>query len=123
NQLRRMRTNDVRPENLAVLRVANDLHEPIGLARRTGASVVGKEKFADFVVQLLLPTLCFGESDGRDLGMAVRGVRYVPIIDAMRVLAGKDLGDDDAFARTLVRQHWRTGDVTDGVYALCRRLH
>src|SRR5689334_6875625 len=34
NQLRRVSANDVRTEYFAVLRVANDLHEALGLARR-----------------------------------------------------------------------------------------
>ena len=38
NQLGRVRADDVRAEDLAVLRVANDLHEALRVARRARAA-------------------------------------------------------------------------------------
>ena len=58
-QFCRVRANDVRTENLAVFRIANDLHESLGLARRACAAVGREGKLADLVVELLLLALRF----------------------------------------------------------------
>ena len=46
DQLRGVRADDVRAEDLAVLRVADDLHEAVGLARRARAAVRGEGELA-----------------------------------------------------------------------------
>ena len=123
NQLRRVRADDVRAEDLAVLRVANDLHEALRLARRARAAAGHERKLPDLVVELLVLALLLGEADRRDFGMAVRRVRDVAVVHSVRALAGEQLGQDDAFALALVREHRRAGDVADGVDALGGRLH
>ena len=55
--------------------------------------------------------------------MAVRGVRDVAVIHAVRMLAGDDFGDGDPLALPLVCEHRRTSDIADGVNALGRRGH
>ena len=84
DQLRRVRADDVGAEDLAVLRVANDLHEAFGLARRARAAVRREGELADLVVELLVLALLLGEADRRDLGMAVRRVRDVAVVHPVR---------------------------------------
>src|SRR6185503_5384140 len=123
NELRGVRTDDVRTEDLSVLRVADDLHEAVRLAGRSRASARGEVEATHLVVELLFLALLLGEADGCDLRMAVRRTRNVAIVHAVSVLAREDLGDGDALARTLVREHRGTRDVADGVDALHRGLH
>src|ERR1039457_629960 len=49
NELRGVRADDVRAEDLAVLRVADDLHEALGLARRACAAVRAIRELAHLV--------------------------------------------------------------------------
>src|SRR5689334_637141 len=53
DQLRGVGADDVRPEDLPVLRIADDLDEALRLARRPGASVVRKGEASDLVLELL----------------------------------------------------------------------
>ena len=91
-----MSADDVGAEDLAVLRVADDLHETVGLAGGASSSIVREQKLADLVVELFLPALCFSESNGSDFRMTVRRVRDVPVVDAVRMLSREQLGDDHA---------------------------
>ena len=121
DQLRRVRADDVRAEDLAVLRVANDLHEAFRLARRARAAVRREGELADLVVELLLLALLLGEADRRDFRDGSRSRSgCCRSSRRARALAGEQLGDDDAFALALVREHRRAGDVADGVDALAR---
>src|SRR5688572_2409154 len=57
NQLRGVRPDDMRAEDLAILRIADDLHEALGVARRPRAAIVREGKPSNLVVQLLLLAL------------------------------------------------------------------
>src|SRR5205814_5057121 len=124
DHLRSVRADDVGTEDLAVFRVADDLDEALGFSRRAGASVGGERKFADLVVDLLFLDLRLGKADRSDFWMAVGRVRYVAVIHLVHVLlAGEKLGEHDAFALSLMGQHWRAGNVPNGVDPLDRSLH
>src|SRR6267143_3107756 len=75
----RMVADDMRAENLAVLLVAQDLHEAFGLARTARAAVGGEWELARDVVELLVLALIFGQADTRNLGMAVGHARHVVV--------------------------------------------
>ena len=99
DQLRRVRTDDVRAEDLAVLRVADDLDEPLGLSGRPRASIVREGEASDLVVELLLLALLLGEPDRRHFGMTVGRVRDVAVVHEVDVLlAGEHFRDDDPLA-------------------------
>ena len=123
NELRRVRADDVRAEDLTVLRVANDLDEALRLARRARASAGRERKLSNFVIELLFLALLLGHADRRNLGMAVRRVWNVRVIHSVRRLSRQQLGQHDAFVLALVREHRRAGDVADRVDALGGRLH
>src|SRR5438105_2137389 len=119
-----VRADDVGAEYLAVLRVANDLDEALGLAGGAGAGVGRERKPPNFVVDLLLLHLRFGHADRRHLRVAVGRIRNVAVIDLVHVLlASEKLGEDDAFTLAFVGEHWRTGDIADGVDPFDRSLH
>src|SRR5687768_397363 len=63
NQLGRVAADDVRAEDLAVLRIANDLDEPFGLAARPCTAVRGEGELAHLVVELPVLALLLGEAD------------------------------------------------------------
>src|SRR3954471_5078996 len=63
NHFRRVRAHDVGAEDLAVLRVANDLHEAFCLTRGTRATIRREIEPADLVVELLFLALRFRETD------------------------------------------------------------
>src|SRR5437764_6093425 len=98
DQLGRVRADDMRAKDLSILRVANDLDEAFRLTRRARTAVGGEGKATDFVVELLVLALLLSESDRRDLGMAVRGAGNIPVVDAVRVLTGENLGNGNALA-------------------------
>src|SRR5215212_4107150 len=109
-----VRADYVRAKNLSVLRVADNLHKPFGLAGGACASARRKWKLADLELELLLLALLLSETDGRDFGMAVGRVGDVGIVHHLHVrITGEQLCQHDAFALSLVRQHRRTCDVTN----------
>src|SRR5215212_10246410 len=55
--------------------------------------------------------------------MTIRRVRNIPVIHRMRMLSREQLSEHDTLARSLVREHRRTGDVTDRIDALGGGLH
>ncbi len=65
DHFRGMRAHDVCAQNLPVLRVADDLHEAVGLARGARAPVRREGELADLVLELLLLALLLGEPPGR----------------------------------------------------------
>src|ERR1051325_11716213 len=105
-------------ENLTVLGIANDFDEAFGFASSTSATVGHERKFADLVVDLLFLDLGFSHADRRHFGVAVRRVGNVAVVHRVRMWKpSEELGEDDAFAHALVREHWRTRNVADGVDA------
>src|SRR4029079_16657329 len=123
NQFRGVRAADVRAEYLPVCRIANDLHEALGLARRARSAACHERELANLVIELLVLALLLGEPDRRDLRVAVGRVRDVVVVHPVRALAGEILGEHNALALALMRQHRGTGYVADGVDALGARLH
>src|ERR1051326_4492358 len=79
DELRRVRSDDVRSEDFPVLGVADDFHEDLRFAGRAGTSVRRERELADLVLELLVFALLLGEADGRDFRMAVRGARNVAV--------------------------------------------
>src|SRR5205085_12043247 len=114
--LGRVGADDVGAQDLAVLRVPDDLDEAFRLARSAGPTVGGEGEFPDLVVDFLFLDLRLGQADRRNFRMAISSVGNVAVIHLVYVLlAGEKLGEHDAFALSLVRQHWRASDVSYGV--------
>ena len=61
DELGGLRADDVHAEDLAVLRVGNDLHEAIVAADDRGFGVAGERELADLDLVALLLGLRFGE--------------------------------------------------------------
>src|SRR5918992_6370 len=110
-----MTTHDVCPENLTVFLVANDLHESFRFTGSPGPAVGAEGEAAHLKVQFALLGLLFRHSDTGDLGVAVGDARYVVVLDRLRPVSGNTLGNDHAFPATLVCQHRRPGDISDGI--------
>src|SRR5579862_7734270 len=115
NQLGRVRADDMRAQDLAILGFANDLDESLGLTRGPRPAGGREREFADAIVDLLRFADFLGHADRRHLGVAVRGIGNVAIVHGVWILPGNALGDHDAFTLALVGEHWRAGDVADRV--------
>src|SRR5690606_23708575 len=117
------RADDVGAEEFAVPLVADDLDEAVSVAHGPGPPVRAERELADLDVEALFTGLVFGQSDGRDLGVAVRHARDVRVVDTPVRDPGDDLGGDDPLVRRLVREERRTGAVADRVHAGDVRPH
>ncbi len=115
DDLGRVRANDVRAEDFTVLRVADDLHEPVRVARGARAPVGRERELADLVVELALLGLRFREADRGDLGVTVGAVRYIRVVHRMRMLPRDQLREHMPLARTLVGEHLVARHIADRV--------
>src|SRR5215472_13551114 len=124
NQLRRIRPDDVHTENLAVLRVGNDLDESLMLADDAGPRVRREGELADLHLVSRLLRIGFGHSNAADLRMTIRRVGDPQRIDLLRRLARNVGYRNDSFHRARVCQLRQPGnDVANGVDARLRRAH
>jgi hypothetical protein len=110
-----MSAHDVRAKNFTVLLVTQDFHESFRLAGPACAAVGREGESARDIIELFLFALVLGQPDAGDFGMAVRYAGDVVIANRMRLLSGEQLRDIRAFAKSLVREHRRPGDVADCV--------
>src|SRR5207245_2342419 len=85
--------HDVGAQDLTVFLVAQDLHEPLGLARSPGPAVGREREPAGHVLEVSLLALVFGEPDAGHFGMAVRHAGYVIVFDRVWLLPRDELGD------------------------------
>src|SRR5207247_743909 len=81
DDLGRVPPHDVGAQDLAVLLVAQDLHEPFGLTGSTRPAVGRERKPASNVVDLPLLALILGEPDAGHLRMAVGHTGHVVVPD------------------------------------------
>src|SRR5207247_7670357 len=100
----------------------HDLHEAFGLPRPPRAPVRREGESSDDVVELALLALVLGETDARDLGVAVRHAGDVVVFDRVRLAPRDLLGHDYALAEPFVRQHRRARHVADRVASRRGRL-
>src|SRR5438094_621339 len=96
DDLGRVPPHDVGAQDLAVLLVAQDLHEPFGLTGSTRPAVGRERKPARYVVDLPLLALILGEPDAGHLRMAVGHTGHVIVPDRLGLLAGDELADSHA---------------------------
>src|SRR5688572_22939132 len=73
DELEGLRPDDVDAEDLAVLRVGNDLDEAGVVAEDGSLAVAHEGELADLYVQTLRLGLRFGETDAADAGLGVGG--------------------------------------------------
>src|SRR6185437_2800394 len=99
------------------LLVEHDLDQSLVLAERNRLAVADKREAADpdLAAALLGPRL--GETDGGDLRIAIGAAGNEVLVGGVRMQALDCLDAHHAFMFGLVRQHRRTGDITDGVDA------
>ena len=83
-----LRADDVHAENLAVVRVANDLDEAFVLADDRGARVGGEGELADLDVVSRFARLGFRQADAADFRMAIGRAGNALGIDRLAGLAG-----------------------------------
>src|SRR3989440_2782932 len=84
DDLGRVSPHDVGAQDLAVLLVAQDLHEPFGLTGSTRPAVGRERKPARYVVDLPFLALILGEADAGHLRMAVGHTGHVVVPDRDR---------------------------------------
>src|SRR3989442_13456647 len=101
DDLGRVPAHEVGAQDLAVLLVAQDLHEALGLASSTRPAVRRERKPAGHVLELPLLALILGEPDTGYLGVAVRHAGHVIVPDRVGLLARDELGDIHALPHSL----------------------
>src|SRR5919199_5571378 len=123
DQLGRLRADDVAAEQLAVLALADDLHQPAAIAvdgpRADGAVL----ELADDDVVALLARLLLGQAEAADVRRAKGRARDVDVLERVRLHARGRLDRDDALVGGLVRQRRPVYEVADRVDAVERRAH
>src|SRR5438093_13681217 len=117
DDLGRVPPHDVGAQDLAVLLVAQDLHEPFGLTGATRPAVGRERKPARYVVDLPLLALILGEPDAGHLRMAVGHTGHVVVPDRVGLLARDELRDTHALPPSFVSEHRRPGPVPNSVIA------
>src|SRR5437867_1015714 len=103
NQLRHVRSDHVRAEQLVGLGVGNELDEAGSLTRRARARVGGEGEFSGLVLPSARFHFVFSESDRRNLRPGVYYRRHRLVIH-VRLLPRDYLSRDDAFVLCLVRE-------------------
>src|ERR1041385_525379 len=94
-----VRSDDVSTQYLAVLRVADDLHEAFCLTGGPRPATRGERKFSDLEVELLFLALLLGEPDGGDFGMTVGGVGDIAVVHHLHVwITSEKLGQNHTFS-------------------------
>ena len=115
DQLGRPRADDVAAEQLAVLRLADDLDEAgavaVDRARADGAVL----DLADDDVVAGLLGLLLGQPERGDVRRAERRARDVDVDERVRRVPGGVLGGDDALVGGLVRERGAGDEVADRV--------
>src|SRR5688572_19366411 len=102
DQLTRTRSDDMRADDLAVLFVANDLHEAFRLARCACATVRAPREYPDFDVETFLTRGGFRQTDRCDFRMTVRHARNVVVVHHAVADTTDVLDDRDALVTRFV---------------------
>src|SRR5450432_4626164 len=97
-------------EDLAVLRVGNNLDEAFMRANDGRARICSKWKLADFHVVTEFAGFGFGQADAANFRMAISDVRNPERIDRTGFFAGDLRNRDDALHRSNMRQLRRAED-------------
>src|SRR3954463_5918006 len=84
DELGRARADDVATDHLAVLLVADDLHDAAAIAVDGAAADRAVLDLADREVEALLPRLPLGQPERADVGRAERRARDVDVLDRVR---------------------------------------
>ena len=117
DHFRSVGAHDMGPQNFAIGLVANDLDEAVRGVARPGAPVGTERELAHLVVEALLTALVFGKADAGYFRVAIGHAGDVVVTNGVRCVPGQAFRHHGAFTATLVRQHRRTGHVTDGIVA------
>src|SRR4051812_43456908 len=122
DELGRARPDDVAADQLAVLRVADDLDHPVAVTvDRARADRAVLELADDDVVARLL-RLLLGQAERADVRRAERRARDVDVLDRVRLLARGVLDGDDALVGGLVRERRAGDEIADRIDAVAARL-
>ena len=97
DEVGRARADDVRAEQLARLRVGNDLHETFRLAQGQRATSGGEWKPPDLHRDAFFPRLFLAKADVGDLGVGVDAVRRRAVVGNAIAMAGDVLHRAHAF--------------------------
>ena len=117
-QLGHLGPDQVGADDLVVLRVRDDLHEPDALGHAARLAVGRERELRHLDVVPLLLGLGLGVAERRDLRLAERRPRDHVEVDLQRLRARDRLGGDDTHRLGGVRQHQLAGHVADRVDAL-----
>src|SRR5215475_10535491 len=91
-------------EDLTVFVVSDNLDKSFTGVLDLCLSDGGEGKFADLYLETLVSGFCFGQSDAGNLWVAVRAVRYLPVIDRLWTLTRNLLDSHNSFLKSDVRE-------------------
>lgn len=110
----RFGTNDVHAEDLLRVLVRDDFDETIGLHHRHRFAERREGELAHLHFDALRLRFVLGQTCGRNLGIGEDRPRNAsPVFGCM--MPGNDFRNDFAFFGSLVRKHWRTGQIADRI--------
>ena len=101
-------------EDFAVLLVADDLNEPVGVAGGDGLAEPAERELADGDVVSLFLGFAFAEADAGDFGAGVDAVGGGLVVHVLAFVFDDVACDDTAFVTGDVGELDAAGDVTDG---------
>src|SRR5713101_1197816 len=116
NELGGIRAEDEDADQFVRVRVADDLHEALGLTEDHALGIARQREFPDLDVQSLVARLLFRQSETRHLRVAVGRSRDSVVVERFGVLARDVLHDVLAFVIRDVRQQEVADDVARGVH-------
>src|ERR1051326_2450036 len=119
----RARSDDVHAEDLVVFLVGDVLHEADGLAEDLRLRVRGEGELAGLDVVAALLRLLLRQPHRRHLGVRVRAVRHVVVIERTHFEALHVLDREDALGRGDVGERGGRDDVADRVDPRLARAH
>ena len=124
DEVRGVRPDDVDAERVVGLLVGDDLREALVLADDDRLGDRLERDLADLDVEALLLGLLLGQPDRGDLRPAVGRPRLLHVVDRVDVLlAGDDVGRDDALVAGGVGEHEAADGVADRVEVRLARPH
>ena len=124
DQLRSLRTDDVCAQDLAVLRIRNNLHKPIMGIHNRSLRVTHKRELAHLDLVALFLRLRLRQPNGPNLRIAIRAARNALTIHRPRILSSQLRRHHHATHRAHMCQlRQSANDVADCEHARLRRLH
>src|SRR5215468_2099688 len=117
NQITRLRSQDVGPQEFISVSIKNDFDEPLTATNGQGFTAGAKRKTTDTNGPSRLTRRLFGHPHTRYLRLAVGATRDILVVHARIIEPGNGFDGGNAFGGSHVRQARLTIDIANGIDA------